>query len=287
MHHINTLSIESAHPTWCPGCGNFGIWTALKEALVELHIPPHETVIVFDIGCSGNGSNTIKTYGVHGLHGRALPLAEGIALANHNLTTIVISGDGGGYGEGGGHFLHALRANINLTYIVDDNQLYGLTKGQTSPTTPEGDKTTSAPFGNIDHPLNPMAVALATGGTFVARGFAGDIPHLRQLLKQAIQHQGFSFVDVMQPCVTFNHHATYAWVHERVVTTDALGYKPNDLSAAWALTQRTDGKIPIGLYYQESRKTFQQRLPQLTAGPLVGQNGGTRRIESVLSTLLA
>jgi len=273
MSHLfrPTSGLESAAPTWCPGCGNFGIWTALKEALVELRLESAKTMVVFDIGCSGNGSNTLQTYTFHGLHGRALPLAEGIALANHGLTTIVISGDGAGYGEGAGHFLHALRANINLTYIVDDNQLYGLTKGQSSPTTEEGQKTSSAPTGVIDHPLNPVAIALAAGGGFVARGFAGDIPHLRALIMGAIRHRGFSYIDVMQPCVTFNHHNTYAWIHERIFRLEGTDYRPDSRQNAWEMIDRTDGKIPIGLLYRQERETFQDRVPLLTAGPLVGQ----------------
>lgn len=275
MHSRPTHSFEAASPTWCPGCGNFGVWTALKEVFVELGLAREQIVVVFDIGCSGNGSNTLLTYTFHGLHGRALPLAEGIALANHGLTTIVISGDGGAYGEGAGHFLHALRANSNVTYLVDDNQLYGLTKGQSSPTTEEGQKTTSAPTGVVDHPISPVAIALSAGGSFVGRGFAGNIPHLRGLIKAAIQHPGFSFVDILQPCVTFNHHNTYAWVHEKVYEIEAT-HDSSNMEAAWKLAHPTDGRIPLGIFYREDRQSLQDRLPILTAGPLVAQDSTHR-----------
>lgn len=283
MHHRPTSSFESVAPSWCPGCGNFGVWSALKEALAELHLARENVVVVFDIGCSGNGSNTLRTYTFHGLHGRALPLAEGIALANHGVTTIVIAGDGGAYGEGAGHFLHALRANNNVTYLVDDNQLYGLTKGQSSPTTEEGQKTTSAPSGVIDHPLSPVAIALAAGGSFVGRGFAGNIPHLRSLIMSAIQHNGFSFVDILQPCVTFNHHNTYAWVHEKVY--ELQGHDTSDIHAAWALAHPEDGRIPLGIFYQEERPSLQQRLPVLTSGPLIAQDSAHRSIQPLLDRL--
>jgi 2-oxoglutarate ferredoxin oxidoreductase subunit beta len=284
MHFRPTSTFESATPTWCPGCGNFGIWTTLKEVLVELGLQREQVVISFDIGCSGNGSNTIGTYAFHGLHGRALPLAEGIALAHHGLTTIVIAGDGGAYGEGGGHFLHGLRANSNVTYLVDDNQLYGLTKGQSSPTTDEGEKTSSAPYGVVDHPLSPVAIALAAGGSFVARGFAGNIPHLREILKAAIQHRGFSFVDILQPCVTFNHHNTYAWVHEKVQPLPQHFDRTN-LQAAWTAAHPSDGTIPLGIFFQEERPCLQDRMPVLTKGPLVAQDSTHRDISPLLKRL--
>lgn len=284
--HPTTPFETSKTPTWCPGCGDFGIWTAIKQALVELGIHNHETVVVFDIGCSGNGANFVNTYGFHGLHGRALPLAEGIALANHGLTTLVVGGDGGGYGEGGGHFLHTIRTNPNITYLVDDNQVYGLTKGQTSPTSEKGFKSDSTPMGSIEEPLNPIAVALAAGSGFVARGFAGDIAFLQQLIVAAIRHRGFSLIDVLQPCVTFNHHNTYHWFYERIKKLDALGHDPSDRNAAWLRSQTVDETIPIGIFFQQERPTYQDQLPQLKAGPLVSHDPSRRDLRKLFAAFV-
>src|SRR5580698_5383094 len=174
-------------PDWCPGCGDFGVLAAVQKALVELQIPNHQVATVSGIGCSSNFPGFINTYGMHTLHGRSLPVASGLKLANHELTVLVTGGDGDGFGIGCGHFVHAMRRNINLTYLVLDNQIYGLTTGQTSPTSRIGAKTKSMPYGNIETPLNPLALALAAGATFVGRGFTGDQRHLTDLIKQAIQ----------------------------------------------------------------------------------------------------
>lgn len=275
----------SIRPTWCPGCGNFGIWTALKGALAELGVKPHTTVIVFGIGCSGNEANFVRAYGFHGLHGRPLPLAEGIALANHGLTTIVAGGDGDGYGEGMAHFIHTMRANPNITYLVHDNQVYGLTKGQTSPTSEHGFESPSTPQGNPDNPVNPMALALAAGCGFVARGFAGDTPHLQQLIVAAIKHRGFSLVDVLQPCVTFNHHNTFPWFFDRVLKLETLNHDASDHNAAWSQAQRdTNDKIPIGIFYQKDQPTLQDGFPMLTETPLVEQDMSNRDLAPLLET---
>lgn len=274
MATTHTLRDFETHqtPTWCPGCGDFGIWTALKGAVVELGLAPHELVVVFGIGCAGNQANFVRAYGFHGLHGRALPVAEGIALANHGLTTIVVSGDGDGFGEGLAHFLHALRANANLTYLVHDNQVYGLTKGQASPTSVQGYRSTSTPWGAPDEPLNPLSVALAAGGTFVARGFAGDVPHLQQLMVQGVKHRGFSFIDILQPCVTFNHLNTYSWFYERVVKLEKLKHDPRDRQAAWVRASSQPDELPIGVFYQAVQPTLEDRFSVLEHGPLVEQS---------------
>lgn len=258
-------------PTWCPGCGDFGIWTALKGAVAELGLAPHDLVVVFGIGCAGNQANFVRAYGFHGLHGRALPVAEGIALANHGVTTIVVGGDGDGYGEGMGHFIHTMRANPNITYLVHDNQLYGLTKGQASPTSLQGFRTSSTPFGNPDEPINPLSLAIAADCGFVARGFAGDVPHLQQLIVQGVKHRGFSFIDILQPCVTFNHLNTYSWFYERIVKLETLQHDPHDRLQAWQRAASGPDQLPIGLFYETDKPTLEDRFEQLHDGPLVEQ----------------
>ncbi len=256
-------------PTWCPGCGNFALWTALNHVFARLKLAPHQAAVVFDIGCSGNGANWIKAYTFHGLHGRSVPLATGISLANHGLTTIAISGDGGAYGEGLSHVLHAIRANPKLTLIVEDNQLYALTKGQVSPTSARGTKSPSTPQGSPDEPFNPIALAISANASFVARGFAGDLPHLEELLAQAIQHPGFALIDVFQPCVTFNRINTYAWFYSRVKRLEELGHDPSDRTAAWTAALETERHFPIGVFYRTARPTLQDQFSQLAHGPLV------------------
>ncbi len=203
-------------PDWCPGCGDYGVLAAVQKALVDLQIPQHEIAVVSGIGCSSNFPGFINTYGMHTLHGRSLPVATGLKMANHDLTVLVTGGDGDGLGIGCNHLIHTIRRNVDLTYIIMDNQIYGLTTGQTSPTSRLGMKTKSMPFGSIESPLNPIALALAAGATFVARGFTGDQKHLTELIKQAIQHKGFSFLDVFSPCVTYNHDNTFQWFRSKV-----------------------------------------------------------------------
>ncbi len=251
-------------PTWCPGCGDFAVWRALKMALAQNKFEPHSCVVVFDIGCAGNMADKLKAYCFHGLHGRALPLAEGIKLANHHLPVIVIGGDGGGYGEGLSHFLHSLRGNHDLTYIVETNSVYGLTKGQTAPTSPEGFRSSSTPDGVIEQPINPIALAIAGGATFVARGFASEVDHLTDIITNAIQHRGFALVDVFQPCVTFNHLNTYEWYRQRVYKLEDEGYKPVDREKAFHKAQETEERVPIGIFYQkEERPAYHEKEPEL------------------------
>lgn len=263
----------SYDPTWCPGCGNFGLWGAYKKALTELAIPDHMLMAVYGIGCSGNGFNFTKVNAFHGLHGRPLPVAEGIKLVNHKLTVVVLGGDGDAYGEGGNHFLHAVRANHDLAYFVHDNQIYGLTTGQTSPTSEKGQPSKSNPLGAIDRPVNPVALALAAGATFVARGFTGDINHLAELMKAAIKHRGFGYVDILQPCFTFNKHNTYQYFRQRIYKLE--GNDTHDKDQAWQLAQQWDheDKIPLGIFYQdESVPAFHEQLPQLKEKALIEQS---------------
>ena len=269
-----TAEFDALTPTWCPGCGNFAMFRALKEVLEELDLPFEKLAMVWGIGCHGNGADFYDVQGFHGLHGRALPVATGIALSNPELTVIVEMGDGDGYGIGGNHFLHSVRRNIDMTAIYHNNQIYGLTTGQASPTSDQFMKTPSTPGGVVEEPVNPVGVAVAQGATFVARGFAGDIPHLKELYKQAIAHEGFSVVDVYQPCVTWNKINTFSWFRDRVYKLEELeGYDPTDRTAAYELSMSTfheltcapdECRIPIGVFYREADSfTYQDGLPQL------------------------
>jgi 2-oxoglutarate ferredoxin oxidoreductase subunit beta len=270
---------------WCPGCGNFGILTSLQMALVELGLEPHRVVLVSGIGCSGKPPHFVKTYGVHTLHGRTLPFAQGIKVANPDLEVIAIGGDGDGLGIGAGHFVNAGRRNVDMTYLIHDNGVYGLTKGQASPTLRLGLKTKSLPKPNINEGVNPIALAMMAGYTFVARAYAYDTKHLKEIIKQAIQHKGLALVDILQPCPTYNDINTKDWyagmdridpetkkAKSRLYKLDEAGYDPvvHDLTedfkkkvAALEKAQEWGDRIPIGVFYQnELTSTLQERLTQ-------------------------
>jgi 2-oxoglutarate/2-oxoacid ferredoxin oxidoreductase subunit beta len=261
-------------PDWCPGCGDYGVLAAVQKALVELQIPKHEVVAVSGIGCSSNFPGFIDIYGMHTLHGRSLPVASGMKLANHDMKVLVTGGDGDGFGIGVGHFMHTMRRNIDLTYLVMDNQIYGLTTGQTSPTSRVGMKTKSMPFGNIESPLSPITIALAGGATFVARGFSADQKHLTELIKQAINHKGFSFIDVFSPCVTYNHDNTFQWFRPRVKKLEENpSYDPSDWVAAMEKSTLWGDEIPIGLFFERNDlPALHEAEPVLKRGPLVYQD---------------
>ena len=258
-------------PDWCPGCGDFGVLSAIQKALVELQIPNHNVVAISGIGCSSNLPGFINTYGMHTLHGRGLAVATGLKLANHELTVLVTGGDGDGFGIGGNHFVHAMRRNIDLLYIVMDNQIYGLTTGQTSPTSRIGMKTKRMPFGNIEAPVNPISLALAVGATFVARGYSADQKHLTELIKRGIEHKGFSFLDVFSPCVTYNHDNTYQWFKPRVKKLeDDPKYDPSVWTAAMEKSLLWGEEIPIGRFFERTDVTsLHAAEPVLSEGPLV------------------
>ncbi len=240
-------------PDWCPGCGDFGVLAAIQKALVDLQIPNHDVCVVSGIGCSSNLPGYINTYGMHTLHGRSLPVATGLKMANHELTVIVTGGDGDGFGIGVGHFIHNMRRNVDLLYIVMDNQIYGLTTGQTSPTSRLGMKTKSMPFGSTEGPLNPVSLALSAGATFVGRGFSGEQRHLTELIKQGIQHKGFSFLDVFSPCVTYNHDNTYQWFRPRVKKLeDDTTYDSTDWLGAMERSLVWGEEIPIGRFFERN-----------------------------------
>ncbi len=255
-------------PTWCPGCGDFGIWKSLQDALAALGIGTDDGLLVYGIGCHGNMSDWMKMYGFTGLHGRALPVAQGAKLANHTLPVVVISGDGDCLGEGGNHFIHAAKRNPDITVMIHDNQVYGLTTGQASPTAKQGFKTKSTPEGVVDEPVNPLLLAIAAGATFVARGFAGDMPGLTKLMKDAITHKGFSVVDILQPCVTFDKVHTYTWYRPRLYKLEDSGYTPDNKMKAIEKAMEWEDKIPVGVVYQETRPTSEEREPALSGAPL-------------------
>ncbi len=284
---MSSITASSFHtgflPTWCPGCGDFGIWMALKEALVKLGIGTDDGLIVYGIGCHGNMYDWMKIYGFAGLHGRALPVAQGAKFANHALPVIVVSGDGDCLGEGGNHFIHAAKRNPDITVIIHDNQVYGLTTGQASPTAQIGFKTKSTPEGAVDAPLNPLTLALSTGATFVARGFAGDAPGLSRLIMEGVQHKGFSVVDVLQPCVTFDKVHTYAWYRQRLYTLESVGYVPDNPMKAMEKAIEWDEKIPVGVFYKAEKPTSESREPALETGPLVVQPLAETAIDELLS----
>lgn len=252
-------------PTWCPGCGNFAIFTALKRALTKLNLAPHQVVVVTDVGCSGNMADFINVYGFHALHGRALPVAVGVKLANHSLPVIAIIGDGGCYGEGLTHYINLMRGNHDITVLVHDNFLYTLTTGQYSPTTPKGTITKSTPEGAIEEALNPISLALANNATFVARGYAFEIDHLTDLIYQAIKHSGFALVDILQPCITFNKTQTLDWYKQRIYKLKS-SFKTKDEAFKQALKIN---KLPIGIFWQEKKSAYHQEIRALKDKPLV------------------
>ncbi|HZR00587.1 MAG TPA: 2-oxoacid:ferredoxin oxidoreductase subunit beta [Chloroflexota bacterium] len=257
-----------AEPDWCPGCGDFGVLAALKQAIADLGLYPHEVLVVSGIGCSSNLPGYINTYGMHTLHGRALAVATGAALANHEMKVVVTGGDGDGYGIGGNHFLHTMRRNVDLTYIVMDNQIYGLTTGQTSPTSIKGMKTKSTPNGNVENPINPIPLAIAAGATYVARGYTGQMKHLAELIKGGIMHKGFALIDAFSPCVTFNKENTHDFFKQRTYRLEERGHDPHDFHAAMEQAYTWGEEIPIGLFWERTD------LPSLDQLEPVLQEGG-------------
>ena len=269
MVTIKDLAQDGHTVTWCPGCGDYSILAALKKALVDAGLEPHNTVIASGIGCSGKLPHFIRTYGFESIHGRSLAAASGIKLANHELNVIAVGGDGDGYGIGMGHFIHACRRNYNMTYIVHDNQIYGLTTGQTSPTSEKGMKTKSTPEGVLEEPVNPLALSITSGATFVARGFSGDLVHLADLIRQGIEHKGFSHIDVMQPCVVWNKVNTFEYFKKKVYKLDE-SYDPSDKFAAYKKAWEWEDGIPTGVLYKVDKPTYEDGLPPLKKGPIVG-----------------
>ena len=269
-------------PAWCPGCGNFYILRSVNRALVELGIEPHRVLMVSGIGQAGKLPQYTRCNVFNSLHGRPMPVAIGAKIANPELVVIAVSGDGDAYGEGGNHFLHAMRRNHHITYLVHNNQVYALTKGQASPTSDQGFVTKTTPQG-ATMPVNPVVLAIVAGATFVARGFAQEVDHLTNLIKMGITHRGFALVDILQPCVTFNARNTYAWYRERVYRLeDEKGYDPADKKATLEKVQEWGERIPIGVIYRKEQPTFEDQLPALGKGPLVNQEIKPGQVERLL-----
>ena len=259
-------------PAWCRGCGNFAILNTLKRALVELDIAPHQLTLVSGIGQGAKMPHYMKCNTFNGLHGRTLPVATGLKLANHEMLVIAIAGDGDCYGEGGNHLLHAIRRNVNVKLFVHNNQVYGLTKGQASPTTTEGTITKAQPFGSFSSQLNPLAMAISLDCSFVARGFAGasGLPFLKEIMKKAINHKGFAMVDILQHCVSFNKVNTFHWYKERTYQLES-DYDPYDRIEAFKRSLEWGDKIPTGIFYKKDKKTLEERVPIIKDIPLIQQ----------------
>lgn len=268
-------------PAWCPGCGNFAILKAFREVLLKLDIEPHQFIIVSGIGQAGKFPHYIRCNTFNGLHGRTLPVATGIRLSNHKMLVIAIAGDGDCYGEGGNHLIHAMRRNINVKMFVHNNQVYGLTKGQPSPTSVEGMVTKNYPFGVLSEKLNPLALAIANNCSFVARGFAGEVEHLKILMEEAIKHKGFALLDILQPCVTFNKINTYEWYKKKVYQIES-DYNSEDRIEAFRKALEWDEKIPIGIIYKNNRPILEEKMPIIKDIPLVKQPFNISKIEETL-----
>jgi 2-oxoglutarate ferredoxin oxidoreductase subunit beta len=260
-------------PDWCPGCGDFSVLKSVKLAAAKAGVAPKDLVLVSGIGCSSNLPGYVHSYGVHSLHGRAIAVATGIRLANTSLSVVITGGDGDGYGIGIGHFIHAMRRNLNLTYVVMDNQIYGLTTGQASPTTMKEQKTKSTPLGNVEVPINPLALALVSGATYVARAFSGDPNHMADLIAGGIQHNGFALIDAFSPCVTYNKVNTYAYFKKRCYKLeDDSAYDSSDLHGAMDRSHEWGDRIPLGLLYKSDQPSYEDSERVFKKGPLAQQS---------------
>jgi 2-oxoglutarate ferredoxin oxidoreductase subunit beta len=260
-------------PTWCPGCGDFGILMSLKQAFAGADLEPHQVLMVSGIGCGSKAPYYMRANGYDSLHGRAVPVATGARLANHSLQVVVVTGDGDGYGIGGNHFMHVMRRNPNITHIAQNNQVYGLTKGQYSPTSGRGYISTTSPEGAIEVQVNPLAMGIAGGASFIARTYAGDPKHMTQTIIKALRHNGYSLVDILQPCVTYNKVNTYDWYKARIYKLDEdSSYDPTNYDSAWEKAREWDDRIPIGVVFQDAgRPTYEDQVPEIADAPLAHQ----------------
>jgi 2-oxoglutarate ferredoxin oxidoreductase subunit beta len=271
---------------WCPGCGNFGILTSMRRSLVALGLEPHQVLMVSGIGQAGKFPHYLKCHVLNELHGRPVPAAQAAKIANHELNVIAVSGDGDGYGEGGNHFISAMTRNVDITYMVHNNQVYGLTKGQASPTSDFGFVTKTTLEGAW-FPLRALALAVACDCSFVARGFSADVDHLSVIIQKGIQHKGFSLIEVLQPCVSFNHQNTYDWYRQRIYKLEEEpGYDPSDRTAAFSKALEWGERIPIGIIYRNNRPVYESQLPALEETPLFRQKLDPRQFEELLDELL-
>jgi 2-oxoglutarate ferredoxin oxidoreductase subunit beta len=249
-------------PNWCPGCGDFSVQAAMQRAAANVGLEPENLAVVSGIGCSGRISGYIKSYGFHGIHGRSLPIAQGVKMANRELTVIASGGDGDGFAIGMGHTIHAIRRNIDITYIVMDNQIYGLTKGQTSPRSAAGFKTKSTPEGSIEQAVSPMELALSAGATFVAQSFSTDLKDLTAIIEAGINHKGFSFINVFSPCVTYNKINTYDWFKQNLTKLSTIeGYDSSNKEQAMQTLMQHDSLVTGIIYQDSSRPSYQELVP--------------------------
>lgn len=266
MATVKDFSVDE-RVTWCPGCGHYAVLAALQKAAANIGLEPEQVVLVSGIGCSGKISQHFGSYGFHSLHGRTLPVATGVKLANHELTVIAAGGDGDGYGIGMGHFMHTLRRNIDITYIVMDNHIYGLTTGQTSPTSKKGFKSRTTPEGSAEEPVRPVQTAIINGASFVAQGFSGELSQLTRIIEEAIKHKGFSLVNTFSPCVTFNKINTYEWFKENIYNLDKLDEfdHTNKFKALEVLEEH--GSVVTGIIYTEERPVYHEVMIGATEQP--------------------
>lgn len=270
---------------WCPGCGNFAILQSLKEALEDKGFNPFDVLIISGIGQAARMPHYINSHGLNGLHGRALPMALGARVANRNLKIIVVSGDGDTYGEGGNHFIHNIRRNLDIVHIVHNNQIYGLTKGQASPTTTIGQKTSLQTDGVINEALSPLALALSLDASFVARSFSGNRQHLKEMIMAALDHKGYALIDVLQPCVSFNKVNTNDWYKERAYLLDET-YNPFDRVKAFEKSlEFGDEGIPLGILYRNDKKTFLEKIAHVKE-PATELNKDPRHLSSIIEELV-
>ena len=261
---------NNVKPNWCPGCGDFSVQAAIQRAAANVGLEPENLAVISGIGCSGRISGYINSYGLHGIHGRSLPIAQGVKMANRDLTVIASGGDGDGFAIGMGHTIHSIRRNIDITYIVMDNQIYGLTKGQTSPRSAAGFKTKSTPHGSIEQAISPMEMALTAGATFVAQSFSTDLKDLTALIEAGIQHKGFSLINVFSPCVTYNKVNTYDWFKENLTKlSDIEGYDPSSREEAMSTLMKHDGLVTGLIYQNKERQSYQQLLKGYSEDPLI------------------
>jgi 2-oxoglutarate ferredoxin oxidoreductase subunit beta len=272
---------QGGETAWCPGCGNFGILTAVKRALVQLNLEPHQVLMVSGIGQASKLPHYMRCNLFDGLHGRILPVATAVKIANPKVTVIAAGGDGEIYGEGGNHLIHTIRRNPDITCLVHDNQVYALTKGQACPTSEDGYVTKTTPLGTFARRFNTVSFAIALGASFVARGYAGNVAHLADLIAQGIQNRGFSLINILQPCVTWNHLNTYQWYGSRVYRLDS-SYNPKDKIAAFLKAQEWGEKIPIGVIYTEERPIYGDHNQRIAQMPLIEQPHDLKSYEKIL-----
>lgn len=266
--------ISPLKPIWCPGCGNYAVLTSLAKAFAELELATEKTAVISGIGCSSRIPGYLNTYGFNAIHGRAIPIATGLKVSRPDITVIVAGGDGDMFAIGGGHMAHVIRRNVDITLLVMDNNIYGLTKGQASPTTPTGTKTATTMYGSISTPINTLKVMLGYNCSFIAQSSSVDPAHMTKMIVEAVRHPGFSYVNILSPCVTYRGSEQYQVIKSKLFYLDE-GYDSSDDVAAWRLLS-SDGKCPMGIIYRKPRPTYHDKLAELRR---VALSGGEANIE--------